>query len=89
MERKRILLPFTVSQFQRRFGVTNYYRKARSLGITGKYGGYVADFAKSKIGRWMIACGLHIDADHWDEMRSLLIVLCGVIFDSFDETSTS
>ncbi len=72
-------------QFQRRFGVKNYYRKASSLGITGKSGGYVADFAKSKIGRWMTACGLKIDADHWDEMRALLIVLCGVIFDSFDE----
>jgi len=87
-ERKYGKAALPLTQFKHVYGMKNCYRKARSLGITGKSGGYVADYHKTEIGRWMVACGLKIDADHWDEMRSLLIVLCGVIFNSFEEMAT-
>ena len=66
----------------RQFAIKNYYRKARELGITGLQGGSVKDFAKSKLGRWMRQIGLRVDEDHWDEMKAMLFILCGVIFDS-------
>ena len=71
-----------------RFAIKNYYRKARALGITGLRGGFVKDFAKSKLGRFMQGCGLKIDRDHWDEMKAMLKILCGVVFDCGFENKT-
>ena len=71
-----------------RFAIKNYYRKARALGITGLRGGFVKDFAKSKLGRFMQRCGLQIDRDHWDEMKAMLKILCGVVFDCGFENKT-
>ena len=78
-----------LSKLARQFEIKNYYRIATELGITGMRAGYVADFTHSKLGRWMKRCGLRIDADHWDEMKAMLKILCGVVFDSdFDRVST-
>ena len=70
-----------LSELARRFAIKNYYRKARDLGIVGLRGGFVKDFAKSKLGRWMLRCGLRVDRDHWNEMKAMLKILCGVVFD--------
>lgn len=78
-----------LSELARRYEMKNYYRIATELGITGKRGRYVADFSQAKIGRWMKRCELRIDQDHWDEMRAMLTILCGVIFDcDLDRVST-
>jgi hypothetical protein len=67
-------------ELTRQFEIKNYYRKAKALGITGKRAGYVADFAQSKLGRWMKQCGLRIDRERWSEMIAMLQILCGAIF---------
>lgn len=78
-----------LSELARRFEMKNYYRIATELGITGKRAGYVADFGQSKLGRWMKRCELRIDQDHWDVIKAMLVILCGVIFDAdFDRSST-
>ncbi len=70
-----------LSRLRHQFAITNYDRKARKLGITGKGSGYVEDFRGSKIGKWMVSIGLQIDRNHWAEMEAALQVLCGVIFE--------
>lgn len=69
-------------ELARQFAIKNYYRKARALGIVGMRGGFVKDFATSKLGRWIQQCGLRVDEDHWDEMKAMFIILCGAVFDS-------
>lgn len=69
-----------LSKLTQQFAIKNYYRKAKELGITGMQAGYVADFAQSKLGRWMKRCGLRIDKDHRGEMIAMLAILCSAIF---------
>ena len=66
-----------VSSIAARLRASSYHYRAKQLGIARSKGETFAGYEQTKIGRWMRSLGAVLVPDWQEEIRILLIVLCG------------
>jgi hypothetical protein len=80
-----------LSRLHRIYVIPSYHYKARQLGIAPPRGGFgdPRDFADTLLGRWLIGCGIALDAERLDAIRFAFDLLCLEAFAEHDRRDPS
>lgn len=66
-----------ISSIARRHALgSTYHVRARKLGVTRSKGETYADYAHTRIGKWLLSTGVRLEPDWREEIAALLILLC-------------